>query len=170
MRSLILYTACSIDNYIAGPQGEIDWLLHDGDYGYQAFYERIDTLLMGRNTFDYVARFDPYPHLDRKNCVFTMTLSGKPEDHLQLVAGDPVEFTRKLKEKEGRDIWLVGGGQINGLLMQAGLIDEIILSIHPIVLGRGIRLFAGPVDMQAYRTVSAQHYASGLVQCHFKKA
>lgn len=87
-----------------------------------------------------------------------------------MVAGDPVEFTRKLKAKEGRDIWLVGGGQINGLLMQAGLIDEMILSFHPIVLGKGIRMFTGPVDMQAYRTFSVKNYPSGLVQCHYIKA
>ncbi len=166
MRKVILYTAISIDGYIAGPQGEIDWLYSDDDYGYFDFYAGIDTLLMGRTTYDFVAQMSPYPHTDRMNYVFTRTLTSAPADHLRFVAGDPVEFTRQLKEQEGAPIWLVGGGQINAILFEAGLVDEIILSIHPVVLGKGIHLFTGPVAQTGFHTLSAKTFPSGLVQWH----
>ncbi|HRW75277.1 MAG: dihydrofolate reductase [Lewinellaceae bacterium] len=166
MRKMILYTAISLDGYIAGPQGEIDWLYSDDDYGYYDFYETIDTLLMGRTTYDFIAQFSPYPHADRMNYVFTRTLTAAPSDHLRFVAGDPVEFARTLKAEEGKPIWLVGGGQINAILFEAGLVDEIILSIHPTILGRGIHLFTGPVSQTNFKTIQVKTFPSGLVQWH----
>lgn len=170
MRKLILYTALSLDGYIAGPQGEIDWLFSDHDYGYTDFYERIDTMLMGRTTYDFIAQMDPYPHADRLNIVFTRSLTARPEPYLQFVAGDPVAFTRELKHREGKDIWLVGGGQINALLFEAGLVDEMVLSFHPVVLGKGIHLFTGPVSQTGFRTLDARTFPSGLVQWHGERA
>lgn len=166
MRKLILYTAISLDGFIAGPHGEINWLYSDDDYGYFDFYAGIDTLLMGRTTYDFVAQMSPYPHMDRMNYVFTRTLTSALTAYLRFVAGDPVEFTKKLLTEPGKPVWLVGGGQINAILFEAGLVDEIVLSIHPVVLGKGIHLFTGPVSQTGFRTLSAKTFPSGLVQWH----
>lgn len=169
MRKVILYTAVSLDQFIAGPDGELDWLLQDDDYGFKDFYATIDTLLMGRNTYTYIEQYKPYPHEDKMNFVFSHNLSKFPEEYLRFISGDPADFTRKLKEKPGQDIWLVGGGQVNATLMEAGLIDEMILSIHPIQLGRGIHLFAGPISIQNFETLDVKPYPSGLVQWHLRR-
>jgi dihydrofolate reductase len=131
MRPVILFSAMSLDGFIAGPQGEIDWLFQDADYGYAAFYDRIGTMLMGRKTFDFVNSLTPYPHSDRENIVFTRSPKSSEADYLHFIQDDPVSFTKQLKTIPGKPIWLVGGGAINQLFVEAGLVDEMILSVHP---------------------------------------
>jgi dihydrofolate reductase len=146
MRKLTLYTAASLDGLIAGPNGELDWLDEiDGsdDYGFAAFLDTIDTTLSGTATYQIAADFtdDPYP--GKTNYVFTRTSPPPADTNVwHFVKGDIVAFTRGLKAQEGAGIWLVGGGQINTVMLKAGLIDEIIVTLVPIVLGDGIPLFA----------------------------
>ena len=170
MRKLTLYTAASLDGYIAGPNGEIDWLDIPGepegaDYGYNAFFESIDTTLQGTTTYELAAGFSEDPYPGRANFVFTRK-SPPPEDneHWRFVTGDIAEFVRKLKEQPGEGIWLVGGGQINTIMLNAGLIDEIIVTYFPVVLGEGIPLFAPGASKTDFHTVSSQSYETGLVQ------
>ena len=170
MRKLTLYTAASLDGYIAGPNGEIDWLddpvAPEGEgYGYNAFLGSIDTTLQGTTTYELAAGFtdDPYP--GKTNYVFTRK-SPLPEDteHWQFLTGDIAGLVHDLKEQPGEGIWLVGGGQINTIMLNAGLIDEIIVTYFPLVLGEGIPLFAPGANKTGFRTLSSESYDNGLVQ------
>ncbi len=170
MRKLTLYTASTLDGYIAGPNGEIDWLdipnAPEGvDYGYSAFFETIDTTLQGTTTYELAAGFDDDPYPGKRNYVFTRK-SPPPDDteHWEFVTGDIVEFVREMKERPGQGVWLVGGGQINTIMLNAGLIDEIIVTYFPLVLGEGIPLFAPGANKTGFRTVSSESYETGLVQ------
>ena len=170
MRKLTLYTASSLDGYIAGPNGEIDWLdlpdaPEDEDYGYSAFLETIDTTLQGTTTYELAAGFSDDPYPGKRNYVFTRK-SPPPDDteRWQFVNGDIVEFVRELKERSGQGVWLVGGGQINTVMLNAGLIDEIIVTLFPTVLGEGIPLFAPGASKATFRTVGSLTYDAGLVQ------
>ena len=127
MRRLKLYTAVSLDGYIAGPNGEIDWLDVGGDldYGYAEFYESIDTTLMGSLTYRVALSVPDFPYPDKTNYVFTRSPSQPDTEHVRFVSGDIAGFVRSLKEEPGEGIWLVGGGQINTIMLNAGLIDEV---------------------------------------------
>ena len=140
MRKIILFIACSLDGYIAGEGDGIGWLFTDADYGYSAFYNSIDAVLVGKRTYDQAKGFDEYPFKGKKCYVFTRDKSMKKDDNAEFI-GEPVAFAKKLLKLSGKNIWLVGGGEIISLFLNNSLIDEIILSIHPIILGSGIPLF-----------------------------
>jgi dihydrofolate reductase len=127
MGKLRLYIAASLDGYIAGPNGEIDWLDAGGDldYGYTDFYASIDTTLMGNSTYQLTLSVPEFPYPDKTNYVFTRKARPPDTEHARFVSGDIGGFVRSLKEEPGGDIWLVGGGQVNTVMLNEGLIDEV---------------------------------------------
>ena len=176
MRKIILYIAASLDNYIAKIDGSVEWLhnpdyaIEGEDYGYASFYENIDTTLMGNTTYQEVLGFDvPFPYPDKTNFVFTRSKHDKKAEFIKFISGDIVEFIRQLKEKEGKDIWLVGGGQINTIFLENGLIDQIILTIIPTTLGDGIPLFPKGSKETKFELAKSQAFKSGLVQLTYNK-
>ncbi len=120
-------------------------------------------------TFDFVNSLRPYPHADRQNVVFSRTPRNSKVDYLRFVNDDPVGYTRHLKSIPGKPIWLVGGGAINQLLVAAGLVDEFILAIHPVVSGQGIPLLAGTKSMHPFKTRQVESFPLGLVQWHLMR-
>jgi len=170
MRKLKLYIAISLDGYIAKPDGSVEWLEslpnpEHTDYGYTAFYETVDTLLMGNATYKVLQGFNiPWPYPGREVYVFTRdhTLAGN--DEVKYVSGDIVTFIQKLKDGNGKDIWLVGGGQVNMVCLQAGLIDEIWVHIMPVVLGEGIPLLAHAPFEKRLQLQRSKVYASGAIE------
>lgn len=169
MRNLKLFIACSLDGFIARSDGDVDWLFTDDDYGYQEFYDSIDTTLMGNKTYQQVMTFGEFPYPGKNNYVFTRQINLPPTTYVTFITEDIVTFTRKLKVSEGKDIWLIGGGAVINILYQAGLIDEYILAIHPIILGKGIPLFHGPIGEQKLALQDCKTYPSGLVQLFYEK-
>lgn len=175
MRQVILYTAASLDSLIAGPNGEIDWLnspeyeLPGEDYGYYKFYETIDTTLMGHNTYKITLGFDiPFPYADKTNYVFTRDANNKDNKDVKFITEDVAEFVKKLKNEKGKDIFLVGGGQINTILLNSGLIDKMIVTYIPILIGKGIPLFEGEAKQTKFELESTRSFDSGLVQVIYK--
>ena len=171
MRQLTLYIAASIDNYIARPDGDVEWLnapelrLPGEDYGYADFYQTIDTTLMGHRTYQAILGFDvPFPYGGKTNFVFTRSETLPENSDVTFISGDVAAFVGSLKMKPGGDIWLIGGGQINTLLLEHGLIDRIILTLIPVMLGEGIPLFHGKPAETRFNPVSGRVYDNGVVQ------
>ncbi len=153
MRQVKLYIAASLDGYIARKDGSLDWLTDlpgsDGsDHGYAEFYETIDTVIMGRKTYEEVLGFDvEWPYADAGTYVVSRSTQQKIRtDNTRLLGDDVIDTIRKMKASDGKDIWLVGGGELVSLFLQHGLIDQVILSIAPVILGDGIPLFPGIVN------------------------
>ena len=172
MRRLKLFIACSLDNYIARADHSIDWLFEgteNEDYGYSSFYDSIDTTVMGRNTFDTIITFGNWPYPSKTNYVFTHNPTLFADHSVQFLTVDAVKWVENLKNQTGKDIWLVGGGELISTLYNADLIDEYILSIHPVVLGEGIPLFSHLKKEQNLRLKETKSYADGLVQIHLEK-
>lgn len=144
-RSVILYIAASLDGYIATEDDSLEWLFRvegEGDNGYGAFYDTVDTVLMGRRTYDWVMEHEqgrfPYPG---KECyVFSRGRAGS-DGHVTYISEDAAALIARLQAQEGKKIWMVGGGQSLLDFLRAGLVDEIALNIAPVLLGRGIPLF-----------------------------
>ena len=132
MKKLRLYIATTLDSYIAGPKDEIDWLdtAGDLDYGYQEFYTSVGTTLMGNTTYGLTLTVDQFPYPETTNYVFTRGTPRPDTAHVCFVSGDIAAFVRSLKEEPGKDIWLIGGGQVNTVMLNANLIDEIILTVR----------------------------------------
>ena len=142
MRKVTFRVANSLDNYIAREDGSVDWILHGDDIGSSLaeFWKTIDTVLWGRKTYDLVkGRMPPYKGV--KNYVFSRTLKESSDKDVELINGDVVEFVRDLKAQEGKDIFVMGGGELAKSIFEAELIDEVGMNIHPILLGSGIPLF-----------------------------
>lgn len=169
MKKIILYAAISLDGKIAKEDGDVGWLddipnPENLDYGYMDFYESIDTTLMGNKTYQQVLGFDvPFPYPGKENYVFTKNKNLKADENVKFISDDVIPFIRKLKEKEGKNIWLVGGAAINTFLLNKDLIDELMIFVMPIILGAGIPLFSGTPDFANLKLIESKSYKTGVV-------
>lgn len=147
-RKVILFIAMSIDNYIAGDQGAVDWLeknVHgtESDDSYEKMYSKIDTVIMGRTTYEQATQKlspEKYVYADRQTYIVTSHL-GEDTDTIKYWKQSPVELVKRIQKEKGKDVWIVGGAKLIDPLVQANLIDTYILTTVPIFLGSGIRLF-----------------------------
>lgn len=147
-RNIVLYIAVSLDGYIARKNGAVDWLVGnndtpDIDNGYDRFYSTIDTVVMGRTTYEQVIN-ELSPDVwvyEGKKCYVATTRKFELDDRVEFISGNIAGFIDNLKKQEGRDIWLVGGGKLIDQFIKQNLIDKYIISIIPTILGDGIPLF-----------------------------
>lgn len=146
MRKVIYGGACSLDGYFAGRDGAIDWLHYSKDVEdiMRKSWASIDTILLGRKTWDFARAMGgggEMPGVKAKSYVFSRTLKTIPDPDAELVTTDAAEFVRRLKAQPGKDIMVMSGGNFATSLLQAGVIDEIGLNIHPVLLGSGVPAF-----------------------------
>ena len=153
MRKVIFGGASSLDNFFARKDGSVDWLVWSDEVTelMNDFWPRIDTIVMGRKTYDFAMASAPppvdgvdaeNPYGDIKSYIFSRTLPPGPTiGGAEIIAEDAGEFVRKLKPQEGKDICVMGGGDLARSLFEAGVIDEIGFNIHPVLLGSGVPMF-----------------------------
>lgn len=173
-RKLCLFIAMSLDGYIAKPDDDISFLdemnQEGEDYGYSAFIETIDTVILGRKTYDKILSMgmeNPYGNRD----VFVVTRTPRENSgKTTFYSGDLKELVTTLKSKSGKNIYCDGGAEIIAQLLHKNLIDEMTVSIIPILLGDGIRLFGANFQEQNLKLVKCQSFEKGLVQVHYIKA
>ena len=145
MRKLTFGVANSLDNYVARPDGAVDWLLWSDEVTeiMTGFWRTIDTLVMGRKTYEAALKHGggSHPYRGVKTYVFSRTYEAGQHPGVETVRDDAAQFVRKLKAGEGKDICLMGGGELAKPLFEADLIDEVGVNIHPVLLGAGVPLF-----------------------------
>jgi dihydrofolate reductase len=145
MRRVLYGGAMSLDGFIAGPNGEYDWIVMDPDIDFAAMMAQFDTFLIGRKTFEAMRRMgaDVTSKPEARNIVFSRTLS--PDDYPQItVSADAERVVAELRSKPGKDIALFGGGELFRSLLAAGLVDGVNVSLVPVLLGGGIPLLPSP--------------------------
>lgn len=170
-RKAILYIAMSLDGYIAKPNDDLSFLSlvqQEGeDYGYNDFIKTVDTVIIGRKTYDWVMTQMPeFPHKNTETYVITRT----PRPHIGKITfynSSLKELVVSLKTKEGKNIFVDGGAEIVNELLKEKLIDELYLSVIPVLLGEGTRLFNRQYPEQKLKLVSSKNFAKGLIQMHF---
>lgn len=174
MRKVILGLAVSLDSLIEGPNGEYDWCFTDQDYGMGEFLSDVDTILIGRKSWDLLVRIsegtgrvNPYP--GKTMYVFSNTMKHVDEPGVKIISGDMLAETRRIIQQPGKNIWLYGGAALVTLLMNEHLVDELWLSVHPVVLGSGKPLFHELRHRTNFRLVSHKIYDTGLVSLLYRK-
>lgn len=144
-RKVFVFIATSLDGYIATEGDSLDWLFKvegEGDNGYSEFYDTIDTIVLGRRTYDWIMDHEKenFPYKNKKCYVFSRSIQ-EPNDNVEYVEGNIVEFIDRLKGVEGKNIWIVGGGDLLTYFVKEDLIDEFIITVAPVIIGKGIPLF-----------------------------
>lgn len=173
MTDIVYYVAASLDGFIAGPEGQLDWLdpfqSPDDDHGYADFYASVDAVILGRATYEFCASLAEWPYPDRPAWVLTRAkLASAPG--ITFTGADPREIAAMLARDGHRRAWLVGGGQAAAAFRAHGLIAELIVTILPVLLGRGIPMFAPGDGAETLARVAHRGHANGAVQVHCRRA
>lgn len=170
-RKLVLYIASSLDGYIATEEHNLDWLFTtegEGDNGYSKFYDTVDTVLIGRTTYDWIIEHEKgnFPYKGKECYVFSRTKKADNED-ITFINGDVAKFLEDLKNIKGKNIWIVGGSNLLQAFVKEKLVDELIVNIAPVLLGKGIPLFNNN-DFQTPLSLKSNKSFNQFVELHYE--
>jgi len=156
-----------LDGYIAGPKGEADWIIINPEIDFRAVFEQFDTFLVGRRTFETMARAGRGETPGMKTFVFSRTL--RPQDYpgVTVVAEKSEETVAALRAEPGKDIWLFGGGSLFRSLLNAGLVDTVEVAIMPVLLGGGIPLLEPPARQTKLKLTGHKIYKTGITSLEY---
>jgi dihydrofolate reductase len=172
MRKVTFGGANSLDNFLARKDDAVDWLLWCDEAAavMSSYWKTIDTILMGRKTYEVALHHSkgksPYPGM--RSYVFSKTLPPESHRDVTVVPGDASDFVRRLKTEPGKDICLMGGGELANSLFEAGLVDEIGLNIHPVLLGSGIPLFHATSRQINLELLESNTFKNGCVFVRYR--
>jgi dihydrofolate reductase len=169
VRRVRYQVATSLDGYIAGLKGEADWIISDPDIDFRALFGRFDTVLIGRRTFEGMARgkkkAGSMPGM--KTFVFSRTLRQRDYPKVTIVAENAEETLAGLRKESGKDIWLFGGGLLFRSLLDAGQVDTVELAVIPVLLGGGIPLLPPPAKQAKLQLTGHKVYKTGIVMLEY---
>ena len=174
MRKVIFGGANSLDNYLARRDGSVDWILFGDETAelMKDMWARFDTIVMGRKTYEHGKKYAPKnarnPFAGIRSIVFSRTIDPANEHEVEVVSSDPGEFVRGLKSEEGKDICVMGGGELGKTLLEAGVIDEIGFNIHPVLLGEGIPLFHNMNRQIDLELTECRAFKNGCVYLNYR--
>jgi len=167
-RKVIVYISMSLDGFIAGPKDSLSFLdsvqKEGEDYGYSEFISQIDSVIVGKRTYDIVIGMGyDFPHQDKDAWIITRTAQ-PAEGTVKFYSGKLKHLVEELKQKIGKNIFVDGGAWVVNELLKHSLIDEFHLSIIPVLLGSGVRLFQGHYPADEFRLHETQRYDTGLLK------
>ncbi|MCH5596760.1 dihydrofolate reductase family protein [Niabella ginsengisoli] len=175
MRKMSLFIATSLDGYIAKPNDDLSFLKlvekEGEDYGYTKFTNTIDSVIIGRRTYDYVLKEIGPSHYDNgQRDVYVITRTERPQvGRTIFYTGNITELVKRLKSEKGKNIYCDGGAEVINELLKHDLIDELIISVIPVLLGNGTRLFKDGRPEQVLELIQVKTFDTGLTQLHYKR-
>ncbi|MEZ5012724.1 MAG: dihydrofolate reductase family protein [Chitinophagales bacterium] len=172
-RKVMVYIAVSADGFIAGPDGDMSFLdiqTPEGeDFGYHAFIAEVDTVILGRKTYDWVmTQVDTFPHAHLESYIIT-SAQKEPEGNIRFYSGDPCALVRTLRSRSGKNIFVDGGAQLIQALREEQLIDTYIITIIPVLLGSGTALFRSPGPAEELSLHYARSWPNGMTQLRYER-
>jgi dihydrofolate reductase len=168
MRRVRYSVATSLDGYIAGSNGEADWIIMDPDIDFNSYFQEFDTFLIGRRTFEPMARAGGGATPGMKTFVFSRTLRQSDYPGVTVVADNALETVAALKKEPGKDIWLFGGGSLFRCLLEGGLVDRVEVGVIPVLLGGGIPLLSSPAKQARLKLAGHKVYRTGIVSLEYE--
>jgi dihydrofolate reductase len=171
VRNVVLGLGISLDGYIARENGAVDFLFMPKDYSMAEFFATIDTAIMGRKTLDASRSMGGGSSFGKSmgTYVFSRSLPPGTRDGLTFVNESPQIFITKLRRHPGKDIWLMGGGELARDFLSADLVDGLYLGVVPVLLGEGIPLFPSGFPERAFSLVENKTYSKGLIALKYKR-
>ena len=172
MRNVVLGLGISLDGYIARLDGAVDFLFMPRDYSMAPFFATVDTAIMGRKTLDAGLKMSG-GSLPRSNMAMYVFSKRKPHgerDGVIFVNESPATFLRKLRKRPGKDIWLMGGGELARAFLKADLVDRLYLGVVPVLLGRGIPLFPSGFPQRDFTLLENKSYSKGLIALKYERS
>jgi dihydrofolate reductase len=170
VRRVRYQVATSLDGFIAGPKGEADWIVPDPDIDFRALYAQFDAALIGRRTFDGMARGKKKPGAmpGMKTFVFSRTLRQRDYPKVTIIAENAEETVTALRAEPGKDIWLFGGGLLFRSLLDVGLVDTVEVAVIPVLLGGGVPLLPPPARVAKLHLTGHKVYPkTGIVSLEY---
>ncbi|MBK5291622.1 MAG: dihydrofolate reductase [Acidobacteriia bacterium] len=167
MRRVRYAVACSLDGYIAGPNGEYDWIPMDPEFDFGALWAQFDTVLVGRRTYEGMAGSGGGAMPGMKMFVFSTTLQQRDYPDVTIVADKPEELLATLRASPGKDIWLFGGGSLFRSLLEHGLVDTVEVTVVPVLLGAGIPLVPGGAIRSKLKLTGHKVHGTGAVSLEY---
>jgi dihydrofolate reductase len=171
MRKIVLGLGVSLDGYIARPDGAVDFLFMPKDYSMAPFFATVDTAIMGRKTLDAGLKISggSLPHMNMPMYVFSQAKPPGERDGVIFVNETPASFIRKLRRRPGKDIWLMGGGELARVFLKADLVDGLRLGVVPVLLGDGIPLFPSGFPQRDFTLIENKSYSKGLIALTYER-
>jgi dihydrofolate reductase len=168
MRRVRYQVATSLDGYIAGPKGESDWIVMDPDIDFAAHFAQFDTILLGRTTYEATLKMQGSADFGMCTYVFSHTLKQSEHPNVTIVKDGAKELLERLRNEEGKDIWLMGGGVLFRSLLELGVVDTVEVAIVPVVLGGGVAMLPTPAP-QTKLTLTKRHVyeKTGIVSLEY---
>ena len=163
MRKIIVNLCCSLDSFIEGANGEIDWCFTDQDYGMTPFLDRVDTLIFGRHSYVQLLEMAPDAFSDKQRIVISKTIQTE-DKNTRIISSNVKEEIQNLINQSGKDIWFFGGASLLSTFLNLDLIDELMIAVHPLILGSGKPLFIDINQKKKLRLKDTKTYSTGLVQ------
>jgi dihydrofolate reductase len=170
MRKVVLGLGISLDGYIARPNGAVDFLFMPKDYSMAPFFATIDTAIMGRKTLDAALKMaggSVAPGLAAY--VFSHSKPPGERDGLTFVNESPAAFVRRLRKRSGKDIWLMGGGELAREFLKADLVDELYIGVVPVLLGEGIPLFPSGFPQRNFSLLENKTFSKGMIALKYNR-
>lgn len=170
MRKVTYGCAVSLDGFIAGPNGEVNWLMWCDEAAEvtSEYWKNVDAILMGRKTWEFAVAAGQGGDSSSKISTFVFSRTLSDVSGATLVASDAVDFVRDLKAIDGGEICLMGGGELASSLMGAGLVDEIGLNVHPVILGGGTPIFSSSTGRAKLSLIESRRFSNGCVYSIYK--
>jgi dihydrofolate reductase len=168
VRQIRYVVTASLDGFIAGPNGEVDWIVPDPDRDFRALLAQFDTALLGRRSYELTQRpgAPPWPP-GMSVYVFSRTLRRRDHPEVTIVADKLEETLAALRVKSGKDIWLFGGGSLFRSVLEAGLVDTVEVAVRPVLLGGGIPLLPPPAKQANLKLIAHEVSKAGIVALRY---
>jgi dihydrofolate reductase len=172
MRNVVLGLGISLDGYIARLDGAVDFLFMPRDYSMAPFFATVDTAIMGRKTLDAGLKMSggSLPHSNMPMYVFSKAKPPGERDGVIFVNEPPATLLRKLRKRPGKDIWLMGGGELARAFLNADLVDRLYLGVVPVLLGEGIPLFPSGFPQRDFTLLENKSYSKGLIALKYERS
>jgi dihydrofolate reductase len=172
MRKVVLSLGISLDGYIARPNGAVDFLFMPKDYSMAPFFATVDTAIMGRKSLEAGLKMSggKLPRTTMTMYVFSNSKPPGERDGVVFVNESPARLISRLRKRPGKDIWLMGGGELARVFLKSDLVDRLYLGVVPTLLGKGIPLFPSGFPQRDFTLIENKTYSKGLIVLTYERA